>query len=171
MEINTSEAERLSALYSYGVLDTGFEERFDRIVRLASLILCTPIALISLVDKDRQWFKASVGLDVRETARDISFCTHAIKGTEVFVVPDAIQDKRFANNPLVAGKPDIRFYAGAPLIGSKGHAVGTLCVIDHEPHQEFNDKAQQLLRDLADTVVISVSNVDCTRRVNCNAVW
>ena len=153
MEITPQEANRLDALYGYGVLDTGFEERFDRITRIASRILDTPISLITLVDKDRQWFKSSVGLDLRETPRNISFCAHAIQGTEVFVVPDASKDNLFSSNPLVTGKPDIRFYAGAPLIGHKGQAIGTLCIIDRKPREGFNAEAQQVLRDLADTVI------------------
>ncbi len=139
--------------YGYGVLDTEFEERFDRLTRIASRVLKTPISLISLVDKERQWFKSSVGLDVRETARNISFCTHAIRRKEAFVVLDAKLDKRFSNNPLVTGDPKIRFYAGAPLIGHKGHAIGTLCVIDQKPRSEFETQERQLLRDLADTAV------------------
>ena len=153
MEITPKEAERLAVLHGYGILDTDFEERYDRLTRIASRILGTPISLISLVDEDRQWFKAAFGLNIRETPRDVSFCAHAIHDTRVFVVPDARKDKRFEKNPLVTGNPKIRFYAGAPLIGRKGQAIGTLCVIDQKPHSGFSAEEQQVLRDLADTVV------------------
>lgn len=153
MQISENEAERLAVLYSYGVLDTDFEERYDRLTRIAAKLLDTPIALISLVDKDRQWFKAAFGLETRETPRDVSFCAHAIHNTDVFVVPNAKKDSRFARNPLVTGDMNIRFYAGAPLIGRKGQAMGTFCVIDNKPHTSFNAAQQETLRDLADTVV------------------
>jgi len=153
MDISPKEAERLAVLYGYGVLDTDFEERYDRLTRIAAGILGTPISLISLVDEDRQWFKAAFGLDTRETPRDISFCAHAIHDTTVFIVPDARKDNRFSKNPLVTGDPRIRFYAGAPLIGRGGQAIGTLCVIDRKPRSEFTARQQQALRDLADTVV------------------
>lgn len=153
MEIAAKEADRLAVLYGYGVLDTGFEERYDRLTRIASRILGTPISLISLVDEDRQWFKAAFGLDTRETPRDISFCAHAIHNTDVFVVPDERKDSRFSKNPLVTGDPRIRFYAGAPLIGRKGQAIGTMCVIDRKPRESFSVDQQHVLRDLADTVV------------------
>jgi len=153
MEMTPEESKRLGVLHAYGLLDTNFEDRYDRLVRLASFMLGTPIALISLVDANRQWFKAAVGLKARETPRDISFCTHAIEGKELFVVPDATQDDRFSNNPLVTGDPNIRFYAGAPLIGFKGQAIGTLCVIDRKPRSDFTAEQQQVLRDLADTLV------------------
>jgi phosphoribosyl 1,2-cyclic phosphodiesterase/FixJ family two-component response regulator len=144
------ERERLQALSRLGVLDTDPEERFDRITRLASAVLGVPIALVSLVDTDRQWFKSSHGLDTRQTPRDVAFCAHAILGDDVFVVPDALLDPRFADNPLTTGEPRVRFYAGCPLsVG--GHRVGTLCLIDHRPRQL--DEAQlHLLRDLADLV-------------------
>ena len=153
MEMSQEESKRLAVLHGYGLLDTNFEERYDRLTRLASCILGTPIALISLVDENRQWFKAAFGLNFRETPRDISFCTHAIQGTEVFVVPDARKDDRFSKNPLVTADPGIRFYAGAPLIGFKGQAIGTLCVIDRKPRSEFTTEQRQALRDLADTLV------------------
>ena len=153
MEMTPEESKRLAVLHGYGLLDTHFEERYDRLTRLASCMLGTPIALISLVDENRQWFKAAFGLNVRETSRDISFCTHAIQDTEVFVVPDARKDDRFSKNPLVTGDPRIRFYAGAPLIGFKGQAIGTLCVIDRKPRSEFTTEQRQILRDLADTLV------------------
>ncbi len=123
-----NEAERLRTLRSYKILDTKPEERFDELTRLAALICGVPISLISLIDADRQWFKS------RLTPRAQAFCTHAIMQPEMFVVPEASQDERFAQNPLVTGDPHIRFYAGAPLAARDGHLLGTLCVIDREPH-------------------------------------
>ena len=131
--IPTVEAERLSALRALMLLDTPPEERFDRLVRFAAEQLDTPIAMVSLVDGQRQWFKARVGLDDTESARDVSFCGHAILKEEVFVVEDARSAPRFEDNPLVVGEPHIRFYAGAPLSAPGGHRIGTLCVIDTVP--------------------------------------
>lgn len=153
MEFSTDEAKRMANLYQFGILDSRFEDRFDRLTRIASAIFGTPIALISLVDKDRQWFKSATGLDVRQIARDISFCTHAIQSPEVFMVNDAHEDSRFKSNPLVTGDPHVRFYAGAPLISQKGYALGTFCVIDKAPRDDFSADQQQLLKDLAATVV------------------
>jgi len=153
MELSVNESERLATLYNYGVLDTDFEERFDRLTRIAGAVFGTPIVLISLIDKDRQWFKSALGLNVRETARDISFCTHAIKGTEVFIVKDAQEDSRFKQNPLVTGDPHIRFYAGAPLLSRQGYALGTFCVIDNQPRTDFTATQQQLLQDFSGAVV------------------
>lgn len=146
--IPANEDERLNALRALNVLDTQPEERFDRLTRLLQHILQVPIALVSLVDSDRQWFKSHQGLDARETPRDISFCGHAILGSEIMVVPDATADVRFADNPLVLGDPDIRFYAGAPLTLSSGLRVGTLCAIDRQPRALSEDQLSAL-RDLA----------------------
>ena len=123
-----NEAERLQALHHYNVLDTGPEQAFDDITLLASQICGTKISTISLVDQNRQWFKSKVGTTMSETARDIAFCAHGILEPEVFVVEDAQADIRFAANPLVTGSSKIRFYAGAPLITSEGHALGMLYV-------------------------------------------
>ncbi|HVG31369.1 MAG TPA: ATP-binding protein [Pyrinomonadaceae bacterium] len=132
--VPADEAARLDALRRCEVLDTAPEAAFDDIARLAAHICATPFALVSLVDENRQWFKARVGIDVSQTPRDESFCAHAIlEHPSVFVVPDALADKRFARNPLVLGGPGIRFYAGVPLVTSGGHALGTLCVIDTVP--------------------------------------
>ena len=129
-----TEEQRLNDLYDHAVLDGPSNAQLDRIVNLAAEILGTPIALISLVDRDRQWFLSRQGLDARETARDVAFCDHAIRSDRVFVVADALLDSRFRDNPLVQGEPKIRFYAGAPLISRSGQRLGTLCAIDRQPH-------------------------------------
>ena len=127
------EDERLSALRALLLLDTPPEERFDRLARFVAEQLDVPIALLTLVDGQRQWFKARVGIDATETPRDISFCGHAIMKNDLFIVEDASRDPRFSDNPLVTGEPHIRFYAGAPLSAPGGHRIGTLCVIDTVP--------------------------------------
>jgi diguanylate cyclase (GGDEF)-like protein len=147
-----TEAERLAALRSYNVLDTSEEAAFDEIVALAARLTNTPISLVSLIDENRQWFKAHAGLEARETPRDQAFCAHAILDPNTpLVVPDARQDPRFADNPLVTGGPGIRFYAGVPLVNPEGHALGTLCVIDSKP-REFSADEQNSLVTLAHTV-------------------
>lgn len=143
-----TEKKRLKVLWQYDVLDTVPEEVFDDLTELAARICEAPIALITLVDEKRQWFKSRVGLTVKETSRDISFCGHAICQSDLFIVPDATRDKRFSHNPLVTADPKIRFYAGAPLITPDGHALGTLCVIDKVPRQ-LTDDQKQALRVLA----------------------
>ena len=153
------ELGRLHALRATRLLDTAASESFDRITRLASQFFEVPIALISLVDKDRQWFKARVGLDVRETAREYAFCDHTIRQKDVMVVEDATKDARFESNPLVTGQPGIRFYAGAPLLLPSGHALGSLCVIDRVPRQ-FSPGQRQQLKDLA---ALAMTQIDLHR--------
>jgi diguanylate cyclase (GGDEF)-like protein len=142
------EACRLGALQALNLLDTPAEERFDRVTRLARRLFGVPIALVSLVDADRQWFKSRQGLDATETPRDVSFCGHAILGDQILIVPDARADERFHDNPLVAGDPRIRFYAGRPLSAPDGSKVGTLCLIDPEPRELVGDELE-ILDDLA----------------------
>lgn len=131
--IPTQETDRLEALRQYKVLDTPAERSYDDITSLAAFICDVPIALISLVDAERQWFKSKVGLVAQETGRDVSFCAHAILSPAIMIVNDAADDERFANNPLVTGELGIRFYAGVPLISPNGQPLGTLCVIDRKP--------------------------------------
>ncbi len=146
------ERKRLATLREYEVLDTPPEEAFDRITRLATSALRMPIALVSLVDEKRQWFKSKVGLEPRETPREVSFCAHAIRQDAPFIVPNALLDDRFADNPLVTGEPHIRFYAGVPLKMKNGCNVGTLCVIDTKPCQ-LTEMEMSILTDLAQLVV------------------
>lgn len=146
------EIERLKALYDYDVLDTDAEKLFDELTQLASQICDKPITLISLVDPDRQWFKSTLGLDAKETSRDIAFCAHAIHQQEIFEVEDTFQDTRFFDNPLVTSAPFIRFYAGTPLITPEGHAIGTLCVIDSKPNK-LTGKQRQALEVLGRSVI------------------
>jgi diguanylate cyclase (GGDEF)-like protein len=149
---SAKEAARLAALHRYDVLDTASEEAFDRITHLASDLFAMPIALVSLIDESRQWFKSRVGLDASETGRDISFCTHAIEDDQVMVVQDARHDPRFAENPLVQGDPNICFYAGAPLRTPDGFNIGTLCIIDRAP-REISEAQKNVLAQLANLVV------------------
>jgi signal transduction histidine kinase len=150
--IPENEQLRLKELYEYHILDTESDEDFNEIVQIASSICSTPISLVSLIDTDRQWFKAKVGLDTEETGRNVSFCSHAILGSELFIIPDASRDERFHDNPLVTGRPDIRFYAGVPLVSPSGNNMGSLCVIDTVPRQ-LTEQQQEVLRVLGKQVV------------------
>ena len=152
------EAKRLETLRALKILDTAAEERYDRITRVAQSIFEVPIVLVSIVDAERQWFKSRQGLDAAETPRDISFCGHAILGTESFIVEDTAKDPRFADNPLVLGGPKLRFYAGAPLSAPNGQRMGTLCLIDTKPRQ-LTPLQRQVLRDLAAMVEREMANV------------
>ena len=143
-----NEIDRLAALYGLGILDTEPEKDFDDIVALASAVCGVPMSLVSLIDTDRQWFKARLGTDLTETSRDLSFCAHAILGKDLLVVPDARQDARFADNPAVTSAGGVRFYAGAPLVTTDGYALGTLCVVDSEPRR-LDVERLQALRALA----------------------
>lgn len=142
-------AGRLAALKGYGVLDTPNEPEFDAIVRQAAAYFDAPVALVSLVDENRQWFKAKVGVEPSETPLAISFCTHAIRGPDVFVVEDTTQDPRFADFTIVTGDPNVRFYAGAPLKTPDGHRLGTLCVLDTKARGALSDEQKQALESMA----------------------
>jgi two-component system, cell cycle sensor histidine kinase and response regulator CckA len=149
---NKLEQQRLAALASYHVLDTPPEQSFDELADLAALLCEAPISLITLVDENRQWFKSRIGLDLEETSRTVSFCAHAIQQPGIFIVRDATQDPRFASNPLVLQDPNIRFYAGAPLVTPDGYALGTLCIIDREP-RELKPSHEQALNVLSHHVM------------------
>ncbi|WP_214512746.1 GGDEF domain-containing protein [Pseudomonas brassicacearum] len=158
------EAARLKNLHSLKLLDTAPEERFDRLTRLARRLFDVPIALVSLVDANRQWFKSSAGLDASETPREISFCGHAILQDQILEICDAEQDERFHDNPLVTDKPGIRFYAGHPLGLEDGSKLGTLCLLDTRP-RKLNDEERELLRDLArmaeqEMVAVQMASMD-----------
>lgn len=147
-----NEKRRLAALRELLLLDTPPEERFDRLVEFAASEFEAPIVLFSLVEDERQWFKAKVGTGTCATSRDVSFCAHAILQPDLFIIPDALADERFADNPLVTGPPHIRFYAGAPLVLPSGVAIGTLCLIDTVPRQ-LDDIDQIMLKTVRDLLV------------------
>ena len=150
---STTEAERVQALREYSILDTPAESTYNDITTLAAFICDVPIALISFVDSERQWFKSKVGVDVAETARDVSFCAHTILSKSIMVVKDALLDKRFVNNPLVTCAPGIRFYAGVPLVTPKGYSIGTLCIIDRQPREDLTEAQKKTLEALARQIV------------------
>lgn len=147
-----NEAARLETLRQYEILDTEPEESFNDLTRLAAYICNTPVALISLVDSNRQWFKAKVGVEAKETSRDISFCAHAIMQDGPFIVRDALDDERFRSNPLVTSDPYIRFYAGSPLMSPEGFKIGTLCVVDRYP-RELNSQQIAALKVLGNQII------------------
>jgi len=150
--IPVNEIERLDSIERLAIMDTSPEQEYDDIVHLASLLAGTPISLISLVDADRQWFKAKVGVDESETDRDIAFCAHAILSSGPMIIENLMEDRRFVDNPLVLNDPNVRFYAGFPLITSEGHALGTLCVLDREPRALIETQIFGL-KTLADQVL------------------
>jgi GAF domain-containing protein len=148
--ISADEPQRLDALRRLLLLDTPPEQRFDKLVAFAASEFGVPIALFSLIDSERQWFKSRIGMTACETSREVSFCGHAILQPALFIVPDALLDPRFADNPLVTGAPHVRFYAGAPLVLASGEAIGTLCLIDTAPRtlDEIDQAMLGSLRDL-----------------------
>lgn len=143
------EAKRQQALDACQIVDTIPEEVYDQIVRLASMIFDVPISLVSLVDNDRQWFKAKTGVEVSETPREWAFCDHAIRSLDLFEIVDPCGDRRFCDNPLVTGPPYIRYYAGMPLVTNDGFALGTLCIIDTKPRKPLTEPRKQILSELS----------------------
>lgn len=151
-----NETQRLAALKGYGILDTPNEPEFDAIVHKAKAALRVPIVLVSLVDEKRQWFKARIGLDVAETPRCISFCTHALFRSNMLIIPDATKDHRFSSNPLVTNAPHIRFYAGAPLKTPAGNRIGTFCAIDKQPRSGLSDTQIAMMESLAAGTIVAL---------------
>jgi diguanylate cyclase (GGDEF)-like protein len=158
-DLPENEQERLATLNSLTILDSAPDERFDRLTRIAVKLFDVPVALVSIVDKNRQWFKSCQGLDITETPRDLSFCGHAILGEGAFVVEDTHQDERFVDNPLLIGQKHIRFYAGYPIRYLDGSKLGTLCIKDIKP-RAFTEEDRQLLRDLATIVEHEIQAVE-----------
>jgi two-component system cell cycle sensor histidine kinase/response regulator CckA len=153
--LSTHEQERLRALQGSRILDSPPERSYDQLTELAASICCTPIAILSLIDSDRQWFKSKIGVSFQQTSRDVAFCAHATLQRDLLVVPDVVSDERFADNPLVTSEPHIRFYAGAPLITPEGHALGTLCVLDYVP-RELSDQQREALQVLSSQAVTPI---------------
>lgn len=158
-DIPPEEERRLRTLKGMDILDSPQEDRFDRLTRIAKRLFDVPIALVSLVDEDRQWFKSCLGLDTLETPRDISFCGHAILGNEIFIVDDTSKDDRFQDNPLVLDEPYIRFYAGCPIKAMDGSKIGTICIIDREPRQ-LSGEDVQILHDLGALVEREIATLE-----------
>jgi len=156
-ELPENEAERIATLHNLNVLDTPRHDRFDRYTRISTRIFDMPIAVISLVDRYRQWFKSTAGFDAEEAPRSASFCGHAILGDDIFEIQNTRRDPRFRDNPLVLEQPHIRFYAGAPLAAPNGHKLGTLCIIDRIPRR-LSDEEKVMLKNLADMVVNEMIN-------------
>lgn len=146
-QLPANEDQRLAALVRHEILDTPSETSFDMIVHLAASLCGSKIALISLIDQNRQWFKAKYGIDATETDRAISFCGHAIHGDDIFEISDALEDERFCDNPLVTNEPNIRFYAGYPIKSKEGYKLGTLCLIDDYP-RNLSEQQRHVLRTL-----------------------
>ena len=170
-DIPFDEADRLSVLRGLNILDTEAEKEFDELTVLAAQICLAPIALISLIDERRQWLKSRVGLNITETSRDIAFCAHAIlQPNSLLEVPDTELDERFAGNPLVLEGPKIRFYAGAPLMASDGHALGTLCVIDYVPRQ-LSEAQRAALTVLSRAIVQQIELRRHLQRSKTPAAW
>ncbi len=160
--IPVNENERLESLRVLNILDTPHEERYDRITRLVAKFFQVPVAYVSLVDRNRQWFKSKQGFDICETPRDISFCGHTILRDDTLVIPDATRDPDFADNPVVTGPPGVRFYAGHPLSGPGGYKIGTLCILDMKP-KEFGPEKVKELKDFAAMVEHELNLVDALR--------
>lgn len=163
--IPENEAKRLLALRRYQILDTAAEQAFDEIVKISAHIFKTPIALISLIDEQRQWFKSKVGLDAEQTVREQAFCAHTMLRREVMEVADATKDTRFADNPLVTGNPNIRFYAGAPLVTPDGLGLGSLCVIDRVV-RSLDAEEKLVLQSLANMVMTTLELRRVSRELN-----
>lgn len=151
--IPSYEKERLKTLRDYQILDTCADEYLDEITKLASQLTNSPIALISLVDENRQWFKSKQGIDASETPRDISYCGHAVLQDDIFIVENAEKDERFCDNPLFLNSPHVTFYAGVPLKAPNGHNIGTICVIDNKPKQ-LDESNQKILKNLAKQIIL-----------------
>ena len=159
-----SEKARLKALFCYNVLDTPAEKVFDDLTELATALCKTPVATITLIDEDREWYKSKVGIDDEQAPRNISFCAHTILQDDLLIIPDTFKDERFSDNPFVLEDPPLRFYAGAPLITPAGHAIGTLCVIDHVP-RKLNSIQKNALKILANCVITQLESRRMTEEI------